>query len=65
MNRAGGVIIKGKKHWWTNWFADELTVGEGMCLIADYTLDVDLLQDFFDNKISAYLLPIPVVWRKN
>ena len=64
-NRAGGAIIGNRRYWWTNWFVDELSTGEGMCKIPDYTMDIDLLQDMFDDKISSYLMPIPMSWRRN
>jgi len=64
-NRAGGAIIKGVRWYWTNWFIDELSIGEGMCKIPDYTIDIDLLQGLFDNEIPSYLMPIPMSWRRN
>lgn len=65
LNRAGGAIIGNKRYYWTNWFVDELSVGEGMCKIPDYTMDFDLLQGMFDPIYSAYLMPIPLQWRRN
>lgn len=64
-NRAGGAIIGNKRYWWTNWFVDELSIGEGMCKIPDFAMDFDLLEEMFDDKTSSYLMPIPLSWRRN
>ena len=58
--RAGGVIINGKKFWWTNWYIDEICLDQPMFGIESYTVPDEWLPEMFDNRHSAYLMPMPI-----
>ena len=59
INRAGGQIINGIKYWWTNWYIDQLYLGEPLFKNPDMTVIVEWLAEMFDNRFSAYLMPMP------
>ena len=55
----GFKILKGRKHFWSNWYIDQLVLDMPMFKIPDITLTEELLAEIFDNIYSAILLPMP------
>ena len=57
--RAGGVIVNGKKFWWTNWYLDGIYLDQPMFAIESYAVPDEWLWEMFDDRYSAYLMPMP------
>lgn len=59
INRAGGLIIKGRKWYWTNWYFDQMYFDEPFSLIPCYSVPDIWLGEMFDDTKSAFLMMMP------
>ena len=59
INRAGGAIIRGKTHFWTDWHIDQIHLDQPMCKIEDYIVPGEWLDEIFDERFSGYLMMMP------
>lgn len=57
--RAGKQIRNGKFYYWTNWYLDQLYLGEPMYNNPDSLVIDEWLHEMFDDKHSAFLMPMP------
>jgi len=58
--RAGGIIVNGKKYYWTNWVIDEMYLDQEMFAMESYVVPDEWLWEMLDDKYSAHLMPMPM-----